>query len=74
MKCALWIAALLLVFSQQRPVMAQGSGDNLVKQAVAAEQMAIAAEQQQARLRVEAENRERMSQAAYLIILNVAAS
>jgi glyoxylase-like metal-dependent hydrolase (beta-lactamase superfamily II) len=37
MKYALWITALLLVFAQQQPALAQGSGDNLVKQAVAAE-------------------------------------
>ena len=37
MKYALWIAAFLLVAVQQQPAMAQGSGDNLVKQAVAAE-------------------------------------
>ena len=36
MKYALTIAALLLAVSQQRPALAQGSGD-LVKQAVAAE-------------------------------------
>lgn len=38
------------------------------KQAVAAEQMAITAEQQQARLRVEAENSERITQAAFKLI------
>lgn len=38
------------------------------KQAVTAEQTAITAEQQQARLRVQAENRERITQAAYLIV------
>jgi len=38
------------------------------KQAVAAEQMAVTAEQQQKRLRVDAEDRERITQAAYLII------
>lgn len=37
------------------------------KQAVAAEQMAITAEQQQTRLRVESENRERITQAAFFI-------
>lgn len=37
MKYALWIAALLLAFVPQHTAMAQGNGDNLVKQAVAAE-------------------------------------
>ena len=37
------------------------------KQAVMAEQQALAAEQQQARLRMEAEDRERITQAAFLI-------
>jgi hypothetical protein len=37
MKHTLWITTLLLVFAQQQPALAQGSGDNLVKQAVAAE-------------------------------------
>jgi len=40
------------------------------KRAVAAEQMAVAAEQQQARLRIEAEDRERITQAAFLISQN----
>src|SRR5713101_3937307 len=37
MKYALSITALLLAMSQQQPALAQGNGDNLVKQAVAAE-------------------------------------
>ncbi|HEV2523393.1 MAG TPA: MBL fold metallo-hydrolase [Candidatus Acidoferrales bacterium] len=37
MKYALGIAALLVVFGQQRPAFAQNNGDNLVKQAVTAE-------------------------------------
>src|SRR3989442_864256 len=37
MKYALSIAALLLAMSQQQPALAQGSGDSLVKQAVAAQ-------------------------------------
>ena len=37
MKYALWMAALLLAMVQQQPALAQGSGDSLVKQAVAAE-------------------------------------
>ena len=37
MKYALWIAAFLLVIVHQPPALAQGSGDSLVKQAVAAE-------------------------------------
>jgi len=37
MKYALWIAVLLLALVQQQPALAQGSGDSLVKQAVAAE-------------------------------------
>src|SRR5258708_8522455 len=37
MKHILWIAAFLLAMVQQQPAMAQGSGERLVKQAVAAE-------------------------------------
>src|SRR6202521_1927024 len=37
MKYALWIAVLLLAMVQQQPASAQGNGDSLVKQAVAAE-------------------------------------
>ena len=37
MKYVLSVVALLLAMSQQQPVFAQGSGDNLVKQAVAAQ-------------------------------------
>ena len=37
MKYALSITALLLAMSQQQPALAQGNGDNLVKQAVAAQ-------------------------------------
>ena len=37
MKYALSIAALLLAMTQQQPATAQGNGDNLVKQAVAAQ-------------------------------------
>jgi len=37
MKYTLWIVAFLLVAAQARPALAQGSGDNLVKQAVAVE-------------------------------------
>jgi glyoxylase-like metal-dependent hydrolase (beta-lactamase superfamily II) len=37
MKYALSIAALLLAMSQKQPALAQGNGDNLVKQAVAAQ-------------------------------------
>ena len=37
MKHTLWIAVFLLAMVQQQPAWAQGAGDNLVKQAVAAE-------------------------------------
>src|SRR6202158_570387 len=37
MKYTLWIAVFLLAMVQQQPALAQGSGDSLVKQAVAAE-------------------------------------
>src|SRR5216684_1012506 len=37
MKHVLSIAALLLAMSQQQPALAQGNGDNLVKEAVAAQ-------------------------------------
>src|ERR1700674_533816 len=37
MKYALWISVFLLAMVQQQPVLAQGSSDSLVKQAVAAE-------------------------------------
>jgi glyoxylase-like metal-dependent hydrolase (beta-lactamase superfamily II) len=37
MKYALWISAFLLAMVQQQPALAQGNGDSLVKQAVAAE-------------------------------------
>src|SRR5579863_1658288 len=37
MKYTLWIAAFLLMMGQQHPAQAQGSGDSLLKQAVAAE-------------------------------------
>ena len=37
MKYTLWVAAFLLAMVQQQPALAQGNGDSLVKQAVAAE-------------------------------------